>query len=167
MAEACVAGGFADADVARVDVIFLPDAAATSSAGGVSPGRTIQAMVWPTGTSAPAWTLMPASTPSPGDSISMTALSVSISRSGSPFATDSPSFFSHEMSLPVSWAISSAGITTLIAIILFERRLVSTLVPYAHSFPLGAGFNHLAHARARFGFGLADCGQRTIHGEIM
>src|SRR5580693_4276210 len=148
-------------------VVFLPDVVATSSVGGTSPGRTIQAIVRPTGTSAPGWTFTPARTPSPGDSISITALSVSISRSASPLATESPSFFSHEMSLPVSWAISSAGITTLIAIILFKRRLVSTLVPYAHSFPLGAGFDHLAHARARFGFGLADCGQRTIHGEIM
>ena len=46
-------------------------------------------------------------------SISTTALSVSTSRSMSPFLTGSPSCFSQDTSLPVSWAISSAGITTL------------------------------------------------------
>src|SRR5208337_5534964 len=107
-------------------VVFLPDATVTSSVGAVSPGRTIQAMVWPTGTSVPACTLMPERTPSPGDSISITALSVSISSNGSPLATDSPSFLSHEMSLPVSWAISSAGITTLIAIVRYREILVET-----------------------------------------
>src|ERR1700674_4727661 len=151
-------------------------------------------MVRPTGTSAPAWILTPPRTPSPGDSISITALSVSISSRGSPLATDSPSFFSHEMSLPVSWAISSAGITTLIPIVrtssyinLFsikicrwsagrprpaETRQAASLqecfsVTYANSFLPGACFDHLANAGARLGFRLSNRGKRTIDREIV
>src|SRR5208337_4171990 len=56
---------------------------------------------------------------SAGDSTSITALSVSISRSGSPFVTRSPSCFRQAMSLPVSCAISRAGITTLKAIVFY------------------------------------------------
>src|SRR4029077_5418662 len=66
------------------------------SDGIASPGRTIHAIVWPTGTTAPSCTLIPTRTPSAGDSISMTALSVSTSRSNSPLATLSPSFFRQE-----------------------------------------------------------------------
>ena len=40
---------------------------------------------------------------------------------GSPLVMASPSFFSHEMIFPVSCAISSAGITTLVAIIVLFR----------------------------------------------
>src|SRR6266853_1557725 len=47
-------GWFAEADVRVAVVDFLPDAAASSSVGGTSPGRTIHAMVCPTGTSVPA-----------------------------------------------------------------------------------------------------------------
>src|SRR5262249_44315860 len=65
---------------------------------------------------APSRALTPLRTPSPGDSISTTALSVSISRSVSPFATRSPSFRRHDTTLPVSCAISSAGMTMLIGI---------------------------------------------------
>src|SRR5579864_632788 len=78
------------------------EATGAASAGGFSPGATSQAMVWPTGTTSPSCTLMPARMPSPGASTSMTALSVSTSRSGSPLATCWPSFLSQEMSLPVS-----------------------------------------------------------------
>ena len=60
--------------------------------------------------------LTPVRMPSPGDSISTTALSVSTSRSGSPLATRSPSRFRQASSLPVSCAISRAGMTTLMAI---------------------------------------------------
>ena len=91
-------------------------AGASVSAGGCSPGATIQAMVRPTGTTSPAFDTTPARTPSPGASSSNTALSVSISSSGSPLRIASPSFLSQASSLPVSCAISSAGITTLSAI---------------------------------------------------
>src|SRR5438045_7353347 len=59
---------------------------------------------------------MPARMPFAVASISTTALSVSTSSSGSPLVMASPSFFNQAMILPVSCAISSAGITTLVAI---------------------------------------------------
>src|SRR5579863_642446 len=113
-----MAGGSAEAGAtgasrAGADVVWLGAADDDTSRGGLSPGRTIHAMVLPTGTTAPACTLTPASTPSASASISITALSVSISRRISPFATLSPSFFRQATSLPVSCAISRAGITTL------------------------------------------------------
>ena len=92
------------------------DTAVRAFAGGFSPGATSHAIVSPTGITAPTSALTPASNPSPGASTSTTALSVSISSSGSPLRTLSPSFFRHASSFPVSCAISSAGITTLIAI---------------------------------------------------
>ena len=55
-------------------------------------------------------------TPSAGDSISTFALSVSISRIGSPFLTASPGDLSQRTTLPVSCAISSAGMMTLVGI---------------------------------------------------
>ncbi len=90
---------------------------ANVSAGIASPGATIHAMVCPTGMSEPSAALMPARMPSAGASTSTTALSVSISRRGSPLVTRSPSFFRQARSLPVSCAISRAGITTLKAIV--------------------------------------------------
>ena len=114
---------------ASVRIVCLPDCTATSSTGTASPGFSIQAIVFPTGISAPASALTPLSTPSPGDSISMTALSVSISSRGSPLRTGSPSFFSQLMSLPVSCAISRAGMTTLIGIIVGEGRKPVSLLP--------------------------------------
>src|SRR5215475_6987809 len=87
-----------------------------TSAGGFSPGATIQAIVTPTGMTSPSCDLTPARIPSAVASTSTTALSVLISRRGSPLLMASPSFLSHEMIFPVSCAISSAGITTLVAI---------------------------------------------------
>jgi hypothetical protein len=110
----------ADAEAALVvgalAVLCRPLWVGSTSEGNASPARKIQAMVLPTGTSSPGRALIPARTPFPGDSTSIRALSVSTSRSGSPFVTASPSFFSQETSLPVSWAISRAGITTLMGI---------------------------------------------------
>src|SRR5207247_3804652 len=91
--------------------------AAGKSVGGCSPGETSQAMVWPTGTTSPSCDFTPARTPSALASTSTTALSVSTSRRTSPLLTVSPSFFSQETIFPVSCAISSAGITMLVAII--------------------------------------------------
>src|SRR4029077_4241143 len=96
--------------------------------------------------------------PSPGDSISITALSVSISRSGSPFATLSPSFLNQEISFPVSWAISRAGMTTLMGI---GGGL--GLVSDYNSFRARAGFDHLLDVLARLGLTLSRRGQRTVH----
>lgn len=41
------------------------------------------------------------------------------------------------------------------------------LVAYANPLLAGTGFNHFAHALVRCRFGLADCRQRTIHGEVV
>ena len=84
------------------------------AAGTDSPGPSSHAIVFPTAMSSPTLALMPASTPSPGDSTSTTALSVSMSSSNSPFRTCSPSCFRHATTLPVSCASSRAGITTLV-----------------------------------------------------
>ena len=85
-------------------------------AGTDSPAFSNHAITWPTGTTSSTFAVTPASTPSTAASISTTALSVSTSSRISPFLTCSPSFFFHETSFPVSCAISSAGITTLVAI---------------------------------------------------
>ena len=111
VAAAAWAGSTLLCDTARA-----PGAVADSSCGGFSPGATIHAMVCPTGMSWPAEALIPARMPSAGASTSTTALSVSISRSGSPLVTRSPSCFRQARSLPVSCAISRAGMTTLKAI---------------------------------------------------
>src|SRR5438132_1471577 len=83
--------------------------------GGDSPGARISAIRWPTATSSPSAAVIALSVPVPGDSTSTVALSVSTSISGSPLATWSPSCFSQRTSLPVSWAMPSAGMTTSIA----------------------------------------------------
>ena len=93
-----------------------PVSVGPESAGGASPGCTSHAMACPTGTTSPSRALMPARIPLPSASISTTALSVSTSRSSSPLVTCSPSFLRQETNLPVSCAISSAGMTTLTAI---------------------------------------------------
>lgn len=103
-------------DADSLATLFRAPWVGSTSDGTSSPEFKIQAMVLPTGTSLPGCALIPARMPSPGDSTSRTALSVSTSSSGSPLLTASPSFFSHETNFPVSCAISSAGITTLIGI---------------------------------------------------
>ena len=110
------AGAAAAAVAAGADSIFRPLCDWAPPVGTASPGFSSHAMVCPTGTTSPTFAVTPDSTPSPPASISTTALSVSTSSSISPFLTCSPSFFFHETSLPVSCAISSAGITTLTAI---------------------------------------------------
>src|ERR1700719_2193888 len=138
------------------------------SSGGASPAATIHAIVCPTGMSAPTMALMPARIPSAGASTSTTALSVSISRSGSPLVTRSPPFFRQARSLPVSCAISRAGITTLKAIV-FEWGK-SPLRPSArNSYPLSfcAGLDHLEHALAGRSFGFSRGRQRTVHRVIV
>ena len=68
--------------------------------GGFSPGPTSHAIVSPTGITAPTSAVIPARIPSPGASTSTTALSVSISSSGSPFADAFTFFFSPGQQLP-------------------------------------------------------------------
>ena len=116
-AGATGAGGGATAAAGAVSILrpLVPDPG-PALAGTASPFLSSQPMVWPTGTTSPTLAVTPPRTPSPPASISTTALSVSTSRRISPFLTASPSFFFHETSLPVSCAISSAGITTLTAI---------------------------------------------------
>src|ERR1035441_72592 len=113
--------------------------------------------------SEPSDALIPARMPSAGASTSTTALSVSISRSGSPLVTRSPSFFRQAMSLPVSCAISRAGITTLKAIVFNGEGLLwpSALNSYPLSFR--AGLDHLEHAFAGRSFGFSCSRQRPVH----
>src|SRR5262249_14007697 len=81
-------------------------AGAAGAAGGgstatVSPASPLTASVWPTGTS-PDSTAIFSSTPLASASTSCVALSVSTSKSGSPFSTRSPSDFSHLTIVPAS-----------------------------------------------------------------
>src|SRR5579862_5455662 len=125
-------------------------------------------MVWPTGISAPSCALIPPRTPSPGDSISITALSVSISSRGSPFEMLCPSFLSQAMSLPVSCAISRAGITTLIGIDLSRtKRRPESLVSDSNSFIPSARPDHFFYVLGRFRLALTRGRQLTIHREVM
>src|SRR5690242_20058303 len=122
--------------------------------------------------SVPSDALIPARTPSAGASTSTTALSVSISRRGSPLVTRSPSFFRQAISLPVSCAISRAGMTTLKAIVvLWGKGLqLSQLWPSArNSYPLSfrAGLDHFDHAFAGRSFGFSCGRQRPVHRVIV
>jgi len=94
-----------------------PVCAGAAAIGGASPGASSQAIVCPTGMTAPSRAETEERMPSPGDSTSTTALSVSTSSSGSPLATCSPSRLRQAMILPLSCANSSAGITTLTAMV--------------------------------------------------
>src|SRR3984957_437361 len=138
------------------------------SVGGFSPGATIQAIVWPTGMSAPTIPVIPARIPSAGASTSITALSVSISRSGSPLVTRSPSCFRQAMSLPVSCAISRAGITTLKAIVfILGRAKLRPSVANSYTLISCAGGDHLQHMFAGRSFRFARGGKRAVDGVIV
>jgi len=97
-------------------------AGASVGAGAAAPatdemsslGSAITAMRLPTGAVSPSFTRILRSTPEPNASISTSALSVSTSARMSPPLTRSPSFLIHLMSLPVSIASDSFGITTLV-----------------------------------------------------
>src|SRR6202023_869295 len=117
--------------------------------------------------SAPAAARTPARMPSAGASTSITALSVSISRRGSPLVTRSPSFLRQDTSLPVSCAISRAGITTLKAMVVFfgEGLWPSARDPYALCF--SAALDHFQHAAAGFSLGFTCSGQRAVYREIV
>ena len=79
-----------------------------------SPSSPIQAIVWPTGAS-PSASAIFSSTPAKSDSTSCVTLSVSISKSGSPFSTVSPSDFSHFVTVPASMPWPSRGSLTSLA----------------------------------------------------
>ncbi len=69
----------------------------------------------PTGTMAPSAAEMFLMTPSAGASISIAALSVSISKSSAPFLIVSPSLTCHLEILPVAMSISTLGMMTSVA----------------------------------------------------
>src|SRR5947199_4553381 len=99
-------------------------AGTTLTPAGGCPGATdaasseakISAIVCPTGTTSPARAVTSPRTPETGASISVVALSVSLSTSGSPFRTLSPGDLSQCRTLPVSCASSSAGMMTFVGI---------------------------------------------------
>src|SRR5690242_955950 len=72
----------------------------------------------PTGISIPSAAAMLRITPSPGDSTSIAALSVSISKIGAPLATVSPSLTYHLLILPVAMSMSTRGRMTSSGMIL-------------------------------------------------
>src|SRR5712691_12272432 len=131
-------------------------------AGDTSSGARMAAITCPTGTSSPAAADMRASTPSAGASISTVALSVSISASGSPFATCSPSALSHCTILPVSCDIPNAGRMTSVAIIdLLPSSITSITRTCNHgSWTVTVGL----YVQVRLGF--ARCGQRPASSVI-
>ena len=85
------------------------------------------AIVCPTGAS-PSASAIFSSTPAKSDSTSCVTLSVSTSKSGSPFATASPSFFSHFVTVPDSIPWPSRGSLTSDAIAYFPtvRRIAAS-----------------------------------------
>src|SRR6266852_5598246 len=123
---------------ARGEALTAAAGAGTAVAPAGCPGVTkpasseakISAIVCPTGTSSPARAVTSPRTPEAGASISVVALSVSISTSGSPFRTLSPGDLSQCRTLPVSCASSSAGMMTFVGI----RRAPSPF-PKASRFP--------------------------------
>jgi hypothetical protein len=82
-----------------------------------SSGSPMTAINWPSGALSPAWMIILRSTPLPSACISIVALSVSISASGSPMETLSPSFLSQREICPSSIVGESFGITTCVAMI--------------------------------------------------
>ena len=90
-----------------------------------SPCSPIQAMVCPTGAS-PSWSAILSRTPAKSASTSWVTLSVSISKSGSPFSTVSPSDFSHFVTVPDSIPWPRRGSLTSFAIATFPTvRLIA------------------------------------------
>src|SRR5205814_899546 len=81
-----------------------------------SPSAPTIAIGSPSGALSPSLTKILSRTPFASDCISIVALSVSISASGSPIETLSPSFFNQRESCPSSIVGDSFGITTWVAI---------------------------------------------------
>src|SRR3989442_980330 len=105
-----------DAFTAPAETAPAGAAAAGEPPAPASPAAKISAIVWPTGTTSPARAVTSRRTPDAGASISTVTLSVSISRIGWPLCTVSPGDLSHLRTLPVSCAISSAGMMTFVGI---------------------------------------------------
>src|SRR5579884_1075954 len=112
------AGDSAGACGASTTVSDTFEVSDTSSTGGAgadaatsSPASPIHAIVCPTGAS-PSASAIFSSTPEKSDSTSCVTLSVSTSKSGSPFSTCSPSLFSHFRTTPDSIPWPSRGSLT-------------------------------------------------------
>src|SRR5581483_5723087 len=124
-----------------------------------SPGARMTAIAWPTAMSSPSEAVTAASVPLAGASISTVALSVSTSMSGSPCVTVEPSLFSQRMSLPVSWAMPRAGMTTSVAIGFCPRALA----PRGPRDPAAAFAVHMV---VEVGLGLSRGRQLTAGGVV-
>src|SRR5205823_4195227 len=116
-----------------------------SSWGGAStetdsPASPITAIVWPTGTS-PDSTAIFSSTPLASASTSCVALSVSTSKSGSPFSTRSPSDFSHLTIVPASIPCPRRGSFTSLLILTGDRP------PHRREDVVGLRDHELLHRR--------------------
>src|SRR5262245_34822230 len=108
------------ADAGAADAIAAGASAVLGAAtgAGAAPGSKISAIVRPTGTTSPGCADTSPSTPDAGASISTLILSVSISTIDSPLFTRSPGDLIQRRTLPVSCAISSAGMMTFVGIAL-------------------------------------------------
>src|SRR4051794_39915802 len=97
-------------------------------------GSAIIAMSWPSGAACPSLTMILRKTPLESACISIVALSVSISASGSPMETLSPSFFNQREICPSSIVGESFGMITLVAIIcLICGKGLTQIRDFAHS----------------------------------
>ena len=112
-------GGGGEAWGAAAGAAAAPPAEATIAEMSSS-GFAITPIRLPTGALPPAGTRILRRTPAPRASISMLALSVSISASTSPTFTGSPSFLLHLTMVPSSMVGESLARTTFVTVILFE-----------------------------------------------
>src|SRR5207237_5778700 len=90
------------------DRYLVPDVPSTAASGTSSPSEPMNATVCPTGTS-PSATAILSRTPAASASTSCVTLSVSSSKSGSPFSTGSPSDLSQRTIVPDSIPWPSRG----------------------------------------------------------
>src|SRR2546427_2578860 len=116
-----------------------------------SPGATISAIAWPTGTTSPARAVTSLRIPDAGASISTVTLSVSISTIDSPFLTKSPGALSQCRTLPVSCASSSAGMMTLVGIAGRPSDLPAERLRRLEDHLLGGHGEVFEHRRERHG----------------
>src|SRR3990172_1544095 len=124
---ACGVAGADGAATGAVSTAAFRRIASRSSASSAEPTTPIRA---PTGTVWPGSRNTPRSTPSAGASISMFTLSVSISATGSPRLTGSPTRFSHCASLPSVMSKPILGIVSSVAIDYSVLRVAYSVTGY-------------------------------------
>src|ERR1700746_3003470 len=102
-----------------------------------SSGSPTMAIVWPNGALSPSLIRIFRNTPADRACISIVALSVSISASGSPIETLSPSFFNQRETWPSSMVGERFGMMTFVAI--NQRSEIRNQQLYISHFAHGSG----------------------------